>query len=414
MVDKYARADDTGSADELKPSVGVSNSGRLMFGRGIFKMTGMMRRALPLLLGLGFVLMTVPAPVMAEKPPVVVDKKKFLELRQPWRDAVAAHKAGRYGQAIAGFTELTRSLPEYAGFWLGLADAYRKNRQVDRAEKAAQEALRRAKMAKHAEFTAFANEMLAKIAMRRKIWPVAERHLIAALEQFRALDKMKKVADIYGMQGGVAVQQRNYDQALTLHQRALTLRRQLKDGRQIAGELSRIGWLLTRMKWYRAAEKPLDEALDLYLALNKARKVAEVRALLGKVHAGTREFNRAIVLLDAAIDFFGKGRHRRDMAQLADATGTLGTVYQRMKEHDRALGLLRRAAEIENRLGIRGSIGFRYANIGNVLRDKGDRPGACRNWQRAEEAFTRIGATPLIRRVQESQRLNNCNTMSKT
>lgn len=136
--------------------------------------------------------------------------------------------------------------------------------------------------------------------------------------------------------------------------------------------------------------------------------------MLGKAYAGKREFDRGITLLEAVMDFYGKSTKRRDMAQFADAAGTLGTIYQRMKQHDKALELLRRAVEIETRLGIRGSIGFRYANIGNVLRDKGDRPGACRNWQQAEQAFTRIGATPLIRRVQESQRLNNCNTMSKT
>lgn len=376
--------------------------------------TFMIRPVALILLAVTLAFTIITGDATAETPPVIVDKKKFGELRQPWQVAVAAHKAGRYGEAIAGFAELTRAMPEFPGFWLGLAGAYHKNRQLDRAEKAAQEALRRAELAKHAEFTAFANEALALIAMRRKIWPVAERHLTAALKQYRTLDKMKKAADIYGMQGGVAVQKRQYDQALALHKRALTLRRQLKDRALTAGELRRIGWLLTKKKQYRAAEKPLDEALDLYLALNKVRKVAEVRALLGKVYSGTRQFNRAITLLDAAIDFFGKSRKRGDLVQLADTTGTLGTVYQRMKEHDRALALLRQAVKIETRLGIKGPIGIRYANIGNVLRDKGDRPGACRNWQRAEEAFARIGATPLIRRVQESQRLNNCNTMSKT
>lgn len=201
----------------------------------------------------------------------------------------------------------------------------------------------------------------------------AERALVLAQKiQFK-----KGSADAYNCMGVVKKEAGDYDEAMKLHLKSLTIRLELKDKKGVANSLNNIGIVYKEQDNYPKALHYYTLALRMNTIIKDARGMAKLYGNIGNVYKRQKKFDLALRYLLANLKIISKGK---DLKALSAVFGNIGGVLAIQNNRSKALlyhfASLRLAQKINDKPLIAGA----YNNIGGIYRRQ-------KNYKQALEMF---------------------------
>ncbi len=127
-----------------------------------------------------------------------------------------------------------------------------------------------------------------------------------------------------------------------------------KHERYCARNLNNLAVLLYKLGRYGEAHEQLDRAGFIYTKLKDPGNLAQVDETRARVLLAERNYREAARVLAGAVQVFEQGG---ESALLADALTLQGVVWARRGAYEDSAAVLRRAAEMAERLGARSSAG---------------------------------------------------------
>jgi tetratricopeptide (TPR) repeat protein len=127
-----------------------------------------------------------------------------------------------------------------------------------------------------------------------------------------------------------------------------------KHERHCARNLNNLAMLLYKLGRYEEAHEQLDRAGFIYTKLKDPGNLAQVDETRARVLLAERNYREAARVLAGAVQVFEQGG---ESALLADALTLQGVVWARRGAYDDSAAVLRRAAEMAERLGAQSSAG---------------------------------------------------------
>jgi tetratricopeptide (TPR) repeat protein len=185
----------------------------------------------------------------------------------------------------------------------------------------------------------------------------AEEMFRKALAVAEKLGRLEGMANAYGNLGVVLQNRGNLDGAEAMHRKALVIDEKLGRLEGMANQYGNLGIVLKNRGDLGGAEKML-------------RKSLAMEEKLGRLEG------------------------------MATAYGNLGVVLQTCGDLDGGEEMLRKALAIEKKLGRLEGMANAYGNLGLILKTRDDLHGAREMWSESRELFARLGARPMVDRVQ--------------
>lgn len=145
-----------------------------------------------------------------------------------------------------------------------------------------------------------------------------------------------------------------FDSAVIEYTAAIYHYEQARHERHCAGNLNNLAMLLSKLERYREAHEHLDRAGFIYTKLKDPGNLAQVDETRTRVLLAERKYVEASRVLANAIRTFEQGG---ESALLADALTLQGVVWARRGAYDESAIVLRRAAEVAERLGAQSPAG---------------------------------------------------------
>jgi len=127
-----------------------------------------------------------------------------------------------------------------------------------------------------------------------------------------------------------------------------------KHERHCAGNLNNLAMLLYKLGRYKEAHEQLDRAGFIYTKLKDPGTLAQVDETRARVLLAEGKYREADRMLAGAIQTFERGG---ESALLADALTLQGVVWARRGAYDESASVLRRAADMAERLGAQSTAG---------------------------------------------------------
>jgi tetratricopeptide (TPR) repeat protein len=127
-----------------------------------------------------------------------------------------------------------------------------------------------------------------------------------------------------------------------------------KHERYCAGNLNNLAFLLYKLGRYEEAHEHLDRAGFIYTKLKDSGTLAQVDETRARVLVAERKYGEANRVLAGAVQTFELGG---ESALLADALTLQGLVWARRGASDESAAVLRRAADMAERLGAQNAAG---------------------------------------------------------
>ncbi len=168
-----------------------------------------------------------------------------------------------------------------------------------------------------------------------------------------------------------------YDEAGPLIEQAETVARAIGDDELLADTLLRRAWLVNRRGAPAEGKPHARDARGLYEQLGDRFGTALATASLAEQHFWTADFHTAENLYYEAIELFEPLDEPRHMAKIEQS---LGTLYNRLGDTERALKLLRQAKQVFEQIGDLRSVASCLNNLGETFRTEG-------RLKRAEQAY---------------------------
>jgi tetratricopeptide (TPR) repeat protein len=125
--------------------------------------------------------------------------------------------------------------------------------------------------------------------------------------------------------------------------------------RYVARIENNLAFLLYKLGRYADAHEHLDRAQSIFTSLRDAGSLAQVDETRARVLAAEGKYREANRILAGAIQTFERGG---ESALLADALTVQGAIWARLGDYDSSAAVLRRAADMAERLGAHGSAGL--------------------------------------------------------
>jgi len=125
--------------------------------------------------------------------------------------------------------------------------------------------------------------------------------------------------------------------------------------RYVARIENNLAFLLYKLGRHRDAHEHLDRAQVIFTRLRDAGSLAQVDETRARVLIAEKRYREADRIIKDVIRTFEQGG---ESALLADALAVQGVVSARLGDRDASAAVLRRAADVAERLGARGSAGL--------------------------------------------------------
>lgn len=179
----------------------------------------------------------------------------------------------------------------------------------------------------------------------------AARNLETALQTPEAKNDARLMGILHSRIAEVAMKQRNYPLAQEHYREALALRQQSKDLGGEATTLSGLGVLLSKQGEYDEARTLHERALKIYTDLAKPRDVARVRCNLGVIHLGRGETGLAERNFEEALSRAGDDREVEAAALLglARVDRQRGNPQASRLKSEKALGIIESSGDALSR-----------------------------------------------------------------
>jgi diguanylate cyclase (GGDEF)-like protein len=169
-----------------------------------------------------------------------------------------------------------------------------------------------------------------------------------------------------------------YDSAATAAEAGRALATRVGDREGLAQALTALGALAQRRGDPVRAVAHLSDALEHQRAIGADSAVAATLTLLGFIHTSDyAEYDRALALQLESLRI--RERLQNDRPGLATTVNSLGVIYARLRQHDRAMELYRRALALHREAGAGGRAASTLTNMGDLLLEQGDPAGALRH-----------------------------------
>jgi tetratricopeptide (TPR) repeat protein/transcriptional regulator with XRE-family HTH domain len=175
-----------------------------------------------------------------------------------------------------------------------------------------------------------------------------------------------------------------WDQALALHQAALTAARGLGDQFAEAVILNDIGDVQARTGDYPAAARSQDQALEIYRNLGSLPGEAGTISFLGLVHLATGNFPAANASFSKALRLFRDAGHQRGEA---GALADLGSAQYMTGRYPAAVESLTQALDLYRGSGDQSGVADVLNRLGGVQYLTGDFPAALTSLTQAVKAY---------------------------
>jgi diguanylate cyclase (GGDEF)-like protein len=181
-----------------------------------------------------------------------------------------------------------------------------------------------------------------------------------------------------------------YDSAAAFAGAARALAERMGDREGVAQALTALGALAQRRGEPAAAVGHLNDALELQRAIGADSAAASSLTLLGFIHASDfAEYDRALSLQLESLRI--RERLRNDRPGLATTVNSLGVIYARLRQHEHAMTLYRRALALHREVGAGARAAATLTNMGDLLLEQGDLPGALRHHRESLTLRQEIG-----------------------
>jgi tetratricopeptide (TPR) repeat protein len=148
-------------------------------------------------------------------------------------------------------------------------------------------------------------------------------------------------------QGYASYQQGKYYEALAAYERSLTFARQARFPKNIAANLTSIGFIYGLLGHYDRALVHLQEGLKIVRELNHAHDIAAALHSLGAVYFFSSQYDKALAHFEEALRIPQGFTNPREVAA---GLNSLGVAYGSLGEYDRALGYFAEVFKIGQQL----------------------------------------------------------------
>ncbi len=169
--------------------------------------------------------------------------------------------------------------------------------------------------------------------------------------------------------GKLALQQGDYDQALTMSQESLELFRQLGDNWGIARQLEVLGEVAYYQGDYSQAVELYEESLSIRTKIMDKEGIAVSLQHLGMVARDHGDLPNARQLFEESLNLF---RELEDKIFTAQTLNNLGIVEHSMCEYEQATLLFEEAVSLYRELNDKFGVSDVLQNLGNVAKDRGE------------------------------------------
>jgi len=171
-------------------------------------------------------------------------------------------------------------------------------------------------------------------------------------------------------QAAVAKKQGRFDDAKSIGERALGIKRRLGNQHEIAKSLNALGLLAQERGQLAEADRRLTEAAAIAEAAHDTEYIAKARGNLGLVYQDLGEYDRARA---SWLSYRDREAALADTLLLGNALNNLGSLETRVGDPDRAIQWLNEARRyyraIDNAVGLEnsaGQLGFAYSQRGEL------------------------------------------------
>ena len=211
-------------------------------------------------------------------------------------------------------------------------------------------------------------ELKARIHIRRTLVEISENRYHEALNILKDAEPVFESANdaLKGRWHGqkalvldmLATAERNaglHDHAIVEYTAAIYHYERAKHERYCARNLNNLAMLFYKLGRYREAHEQLDRAQVIFTSLRDAGSLAQVDETRARVLIAERKYREANRILALAVQTFEQGG---ESALLADALTLRGVVWARLGDYDASAAVLRRAADMAERLGAQSNAGL--------------------------------------------------------
>ncbi|MCG8915238.1 tetratricopeptide repeat protein [Actinokineospora sp. PR83] len=275
---------------------------------------------------------------------------------------------------LSHYTAVTHAADEHLRAWAGhpvpdrFADRAGALAWLDREHPALVGAVRLAVVTgHHFHATRLAQALTAYLSWRRHLtdWLVVAQCALGAAECLGISTTTAAAWDNLGLALGEA---RRFDEAITAHENAGDLYREVEDRYREGVVLNSLGAALAQVRRYSAATTAHRRSVDLHREAGDRHGEALARNNLGLVLRRTRRFDEAIVVHEQACDLL---RAVGDRHSEAVAWNNLGLALRETGRLDDAIRAHRRARDLHQRIGDHHGEGSAWNNLGIALRQAG-------------------------------------------
>ena len=164
-------------------------------------------------------------------------------------------------------------------------------------------------------------------------------------------------------QGYASYHQGKYYEALASYERSLTFARHAKFPKNIAANLTSIGFIYGLLGHYDKALAHLQEGLKIVRELNHVHAIAATLHSLGAVYFFSSQYDKALAHFEAALRMPQGFTNPREVAA---GLNSLGVAYGSLGEYDKALGYFAEVLKIGQQLNSAEDIATTLNNMATV------------------------------------------------
>lgn len=161
----------------------------------------------------------------------------------------------------------------------------------------------------------------------------------------------------------------------------------LNDRRRRGVHLRRQGFLLLEGRMPAAAEKALEEALELSRLGSDREGEGIALGYLGRAYCEQGRVADGLLLLQQSLEI---AEERQDKRQIGISLGRLADMHLRQKDHDDARRYYRRAIEIEEEIDDISGLAIDHAKLGVIDAEEGDKESAAVEFEKAAAAHHQL------------------------
>jgi signal transduction histidine kinase/Flp pilus assembly protein TadD len=185
-----------------------------------------------------------------------------------------------------------------------------------------------------------------------------------ALEQGKAINYLKGVAQAYNDLGIIFYDIENYDTAIYLYKQAMNIRKILGDELGIAKLYNKIGIIYQKMGKFDLAQEQQLKALELFRKYNNDIGISYSLNNLGIINQNMGRYDQAIRYQEESIAIKEK---INDQLGLAGSYVNVGNIYLIKEDYNKAKAYYRKAVEMCRSVGDKEYLSNALNNIGRLF-----------------------------------------------